>query len=90
MDALHSTDQDRLDLATDATWEAEGLIDMGLRMIAEKGEPTLTTLYALRGLLVRLHQLNSTVMSALNDDCVTTHDLAHALDGVAGAAPEAH
>lgn len=90
MDALHSTDQDRLGLATDATWEAEGLIDMGLRLIADKGDPTLTTLYALRGLLVRLHQLNSTIMSALSDDCVTAQDLETALDGVRLTGTEAH
>lgn len=81
---------DRMELATDATWEAEGLIEMGLRMIADRSDSSLTTLYAVRGLLVRLRQLNSTIMSALDDQCVTTRDLEAALDGIRQAGTGAH
>jgi hypothetical protein len=75
--------KDRVVAGLEATWEADALIRQGLRTTAELAvdEDVHEQKLLLRGLLARMLQLNSSVMSILGEDGVSTAQLKTVVQG---------
>lgn len=68
----------RKNLALKAAWEIEALANMGIR---ENGCKYESSHLAMHGILMRMRELSSIVMSALDDEMSNPDDLSYSLDG---------